>query len=190
MQIESFYQLFRPFSIRLANILTRARVVNIDTSQPVFSVMCYVRGKPAPELVPLIQQYGFVSVPPADSILIRAHLSADADNPLIVASIHEDSVPENMAEGDSGIHDNRSQSIKLGDYGIKINSTGDGLVINSNGKPVMITGNGVVSLGDGGEPIARMGDSVEVVVGAPGDQHYNGAKMMGKITGGGANTSL
>ena len=134
MKAEYIRQLFQPFKTRLANILTRSKTVSVESSQPVYIVLSTVRGKPNPENIPMMQHFGFASVPPKNADQVRAHLSSDPDNPLIIASLDQSSQPTDLLEGDSALFDNRSQFIKIQADGIHIFSPDkDVKISNSNG---------------------------------------------------------
>ena len=138
MKAEYIRQLFQPFKTRLANILTRAKTVSVDSSQPVYIVLSIVRGKPNPENIPMMQHFGFASVPPKDADQIRAHLSSDPDNPLIIASLDQASQPVDLLEGDSSLFDNRGQFIKIQVNGIHIISPDKDINIKTTGANVNI----------------------------------------------------
>ena len=138
MKAELIRQLFQPFKTRLANILTRSKTVSVDSSQPVFIVLSMVRGKPSPENIPMMQHFGFASVPPKDADQVRAHLSSDPDNPLIIASLDQVSQPTDLLEGDAALFDNRSQFIKIQVDGIHIISPNKNINIKTTGANVNI----------------------------------------------------
>ena len=138
MKAEYIRQLFQPFKTRLANILTRSKTVSVESSQPVYIILSTVRGKPNPEEIPMMQHFGFASVPPKDSDQVRAHLSSDPDNPLIIASLDQSSQPTDLLEGDSALFDNRSQFIKIQADGIHIISPNKNINIKTTGANVNI----------------------------------------------------
>ncbi len=158
--MKNIARLFQPIKTTLANLITRAIVVSINSSDSIFIVETQVKGKPKPEKIPMMQHFGFASVPPKGSNLVRAHLSSNPDNPLIIASLHEASQPTDLVDGDSVLFDNHNQSIKLQVGGITLTSN-------------------LINLGVGGLPIARLGDLVQV-------DPNTGA---GQITTGGVNKS-
>lgn len=200
MKAEALTRLLQPLVTRVANILTRSRVVSVDSTQPIYVVLSTVRGKPAPEQIPMMQHFGFASVPPKDSDQLRVHLSSDPDNPLILASLDTNSQPTDLESGDSALFDDRGQFIKIQVDGIHIFSPDQDINITTSGANVNIStdeqvniaaadsvniDSAVTNLGVGGEPIARLGDKIEVIVPfiSPTVKHE------GEITSAGTNTS-
>lgn len=174
MKPEAIAKLLTPFKNRLVNLITRAQVISVDTSVNPYVVNASVRGRTTPQKINFFQQYGVATVPPADADLVRVHLTADPDNPLVLAS-HHNSQPTGLSSGDVALYDNRSQFVRLLQAGIDLISPNK---IDLNAPSV--------NLGLGGPAIARVGDTVTVTVvgGSSGGTHF------GTITSGGLNTSL
>lgn len=133
MKAEQLARFLQPIKTILANLITRSKVVSVDSSKAIYQVLSIVRGKPASEKIPMMQQYGFASVPPKDSEQIRVHISSDPDNPLIIASLHTDSQPLDQVPGDSALFDNRGQYIKIRPDRIEIFSPGQSINLITNG---------------------------------------------------------
>lgn len=165
--MEQLRRVTTPIQIRLANLLTRATAVSIKSTTAIYTILAKVKGKPNPENIPMMQHFGFASIPPKDSDLLRVHISSDPDNPLIISSMYQPSQPTDLVEGDSALFDNHSQYIKLKANGINMKSN-------------------LINLGVGGNRIARLGDEVTVTIigGSSSGQHK------GTITKAGLNTSL
>jgi len=143
MKIEDITRMLQPWFTKIANIINRSEVIKVDSSQPIYIVLSQIRGKPAPEEIPMMQHFGFASKPPPGSEQLRAHLTADPDNPLIIASLHKASQPTDLtSDGDSAMFDSRGQFIKIRANGIQIQSPDKQIDITTSGQEIKITNSG------------------------------------------------
>lgn len=147
MTPEAISKLFTPFKNRLINLLTRAQVQSVDTSANPYVITASVRGRTTPQKINLFQQYGVVSVPPEGADLVRVHLTADPDNPLILSS-HHSSQPTGLAEGDAGLYDNRDQTALLTAAGFVISLNAGQHVCNPDGSIDFANGAQITTDGD------------------------------------------
>lgn len=147
MKPEAIAKLFTPFKNRLINLVTRAQVESVDTSQNPHVITAKVRGRTTTQKIISFQQYGVVSVPPAGADLVRVHLTADPDNPLILSS-HHSSQPTGLQEGDAGLYDNRDQTALLTDAGFGITLDAGEHVFNPDSSIDFANGAKITANGD------------------------------------------
>ena len=133
--------LLSPIKTALKSMITRAVISSVNTDDAVFILTAKLRGQTNDKKIPIIQHFGFSSVPPKDSQAIVTHLSGAADSPVAIASQHNASQMNGMVEGDAALYDNRDQYLIIFEDGVKLvtadkfiitNPTGDS-IFNSDG---------------------------------------------------------
>lgn len=171
MKPESFKRLVQPIINRVISLATRSQVVSVDSSKDIYVVLSNVRGKPSPEQIPMMQNFGFASVPPSGSDQLRVHLSSDPDNPLIIASHHAPSQPTDLVPGNSAIFDDAGQYMKLKVDGLHIFTPDKDINIKAPGGKVNVE-----------SPTVNVTASTEVNVTAPIAKFSGAAIFQGIVT--------
>lgn len=148
--------LLSPIKTALKSMITRVVISSVNTDQAVFILTAKLRGQTNDKKIPIIQHFGFSSVPPKGSQAIVAHLSGAADSPVAIATQHNQSQLQGMLEGDSAIFDNRDQHFILTEEGATLvtadkftitNPAGD-TIFNSDGSIDFANGSKISSDGD------------------------------------------
>lgn len=138
----------------LANLIAIGRSTVVDDSGEVqlIQVTEGARGTGGSDRVTdhvvRMTEFGFSSVPPADTEVLVIRRSADRSKSTVIATSHRASRPKNLQPGDVCVYDNR---------GAKVTFTSSGIVVDSGGQPVTVMGDlhvtGEVVIHTGGTPI-------------------------------------
>lgn len=128
-----FKNLLSPIKTALKSMITRAVISSVNTDDAVFILTAKLRGQQNDKKIPMIQHFGFSSVPPANSQAIVSHLSGAADSPVAIASQHNESQMQGMKEGDSALYDNRGQYLIITEDFVKLVTNDKFIITNPAG---------------------------------------------------------
>jgi phage baseplate assembly protein V len=147
---------------RLANLIAVGRLKRTDVSGPVQTAQVdFARHQLVQDGVPLLQQFGFASRPPAESDVVAVVVNGEALDAVIVASGSQAHRPPALAVGDSALYDANGQYILLNAAGGTI-SAGGCLITMAGGvmtlKADKIITDGLTRLNNGTKEVARSGD--------------------------------
>ncbi|WP_428492168.1 phage baseplate assembly protein V [Rhodopila sp.] len=123
MMIERLWQ-------RIQNFVAPAKLMIADDSGPVMRAQIKISYLETRDGVPVVQEFGFSSVPPAGSDVIAVYVSGDRSNGAVVATGHQATRPTGKQPGESVLYNA---------FGMTIYLTQDGIVINGGGKPITFT---------------------------------------------------
>ena len=88
--------------------------------------------------LPVVQQFGFSSVPPIGSDAVAHYVAGDRSNGVITGTNHQPSRPTGKQPGETKIYDNFGKSIYLTESG--------GIIVNANNTPVTVNGCTVLTI--------------------------------------------
>ena len=137
-------------------MITRVVISSVNTDQAVFILTAKLRGQTNDKKIPIIQQFGFSSVPPKGSQAIVAHLSGAADSPVAIATQHDESQMQGMLEGDSALFDDRDQYLILTEEGAKL-VTADKFIVTNPAGDTIFNSDGSIDYANGAK-ITAAGD--------------------------------
>jgi phage gp45-like len=124
--------------------------------------------------VPVISLFGHTSNPPADSDVIAISLGGDRNKTVAIGHSHQTSRLKNLGVGDSALYDVRGAYVWFKPTGLVIDAAGGNVTIQNAGN-ISITASGNVTVtaqhvivnssdvelgATGGQPVARVGDTV------------------------------
>lgn len=157
MTPAAFQRLVSPLGRRVAMMLDRAQVRLVDASEPVQRLQVDLLDGETQEGCAHVQAYGFTShpLPGADGVLLAAH-GARANG--VVICVGDRRYALVLEAGEAAVHDDQGQKVHL---------TRDGIVVEAGERPITLHGSKIVLDSDevclggqGGEPVARVGDPV------------------------------
>lgn len=111
---------------RLAqSVARRVQIERTDATQKCMTAQTIGMGGSVRSDVPIVQQYGFVSVPPDPSgqkgcEAIELHLNGDAAQAVVIGTVDRRSRPTDYQRGESGLHDDQGQEVRIGRQSIDI----------------------------------------------------------------------
>lgn len=143
-----FKVLLSPIKTALKSMVTRAVISSVNTDQAVFILTAKLRGQTQNKKIPIIQHFGFSSVPPKDAQAIVTHLSGAADSPVAIASQHNESQMQGMKEGDSAVYDNRGQYLIITEDVVKL-VTADKFIITNPAGDTIFNSDGSIDFANG-----------------------------------------
>jgi phage gp45-like len=114
---------------RVWNALASATITQINDTGPVMLAQVKLGYLETNDNVPVVQQFGFDSVPPLQSDAVALFIGGDRSNGVIVGTNNQAARTRNKKIGESVVYNN---------FGISIYLTTAGLVINGGGFPVVI----------------------------------------------------
>ncbi|WP_182466804.1 phage baseplate assembly protein V [Sphingomonas gilva] len=154
---------------RIRGMLARAIIGPIDDNSGIQSAQVDLLADETQDGVEHFQAYGFTSVPHPEAEALVAFVGGTRSHAIIVASGDRRYRLRGLATGDVAIHDDQDQYVLLGRGGIAI-STGKTLTIDAQAVTVTcdtatIEADTVNLGGEGGQPVARVGDMVNLATG-------------------------
>jgi phage baseplate assembly protein V len=117
---------------RVWNALASATITQINDTGPVMLAQVKLGYLETNDNVPVVQQFGFASVPPLQSDAVASFVGGDRSNGVVVATNNQPLRFRGKAVGESVIYDAFGKSIYL-------TATG-GIIVDANGADVTING--------------------------------------------------
>lgn len=137
---------------RLWNAIAPGTLNLTDDTGPVLRGQVSIGTMSVIDRLPIVQQFGFSSVPPAGSDVALLFLGGDKSNGAGVATNHQPTRPTGKLPGETMVYNAAGMQIYL---------TASGIVINSGGMPVVLNGDlrvtGEVTRGYGGADQVTLG---------------------------------
>lgn len=114
---------------RILNVFAPGTITAVDDTGPVLRAQVTIGYLETVDDVPVLQQFGFASVPPLGSDVALVFIGGDRSNGAGVATNNQASRVRNKAPGESVI---------FNAFGMSIYLSAEGVIINGGGLPVQI----------------------------------------------------
>jgi phage baseplate assembly protein V len=125
---------------RVVNASAPGVVSQVDDTATIATLRLSVGYQEIMDKKPLLQQYGFSSVPPDGSDALAIFLSGDRSNGVVVGTNDQKSRPTGRAPGAVTLYDASGNSVALSkEHGIVVTGNGNQpITVNSAGQPIAI----------------------------------------------------
>lgn len=163
-------KLTAPLRRRVLLMVGRAVVLAVDDSSKCQTVQITALKGEVLDNVERITEYGFVSHPHSGAEAVLLAVGGNRANGVVIVAGDRRYRLTGLAAGEVALHDDQGQVIKLARGGIEI-TTDKPITVNA---PKVVVNSDEIVLGgeDGSEqPIARIGDEVEVTSGSSAGRH-------------------
>lgn len=137
---------------RVLNVFAPGSISGVDDTGPVMRAQVKIGYLEINDSVPILQQFGFASVPPSGSDVAVMFIGGDRSNGAGVATNHQGSRFRGKASG---------ESVLFNAFGMSVLMSAGGIVINTGGVPMVVEGNLHVT----GEVIRGFGGPDQVTLG-------------------------
>lgn len=138
--------------VRLVQMIQLGRIKTVDASGNVATLQVDLGPQDANgslslvDKIPFLQQFGFASVPPADSEVLVACLNGERSAPVALGTNNrQHRPPEGMQVGDSALYDSRGAYAWFGENGLVIDAAGLDVTVQ-NAANVTVTATTLVTL--------------------------------------------
>jgi len=164
--VRAFNKLLAPIGRAMRSMVLRGVISLVNDAAALQKVQVQLRAMPQPSGTPgvemsdnleVLRQYGFTSVPHAGAEAVVLAVNGVLAHGLVIAVDDRRFRLSGLLDGEVALYDDLGNQVKLGREGLAITGTTKVSVT----APIVLVDSETVQLGgDGGQPVARVGDTV------------------------------